>query len=417
MFKPSFIALTSLVLSAWMLTADAAQQKAFFCLGLSPFRDGQSPNLSILPTVDQIREDIQKMKPYTENVRCYGNNGSLLEFPRLCTEEGVGLFLGVWLDGKEWDQPTIDVLKQQLQGPYAACIKGVVVGSECFLRYTDQGGAAGLPASKIVEYINQVKAVAGDIPVATAESYWHLANLRPQGGQAIGDACDYILYHVHPYWNNVSAEHAASNVIDVAYKAMTDIWPDKEAICGETGYPTAGKDNPLNLGTTDQGPSHAGVAEQTTFLKALVEKNHTANIKYMWFSAFDEAWKATDGESNACNCGAHWGLWNADRTPKATVEAFQPVLTLPTNHFAPVSNGNITITNSAIKLRLVNPSAASLKLYSLQGKMVRDLDRRVQLAPAGDITLGFEHRQIVAGSYVVRFNDGAQDFSRSISVK
>jgi hypothetical protein len=57
-----------------------------------------------------------------------------------------------------------------------------------------------------------------------------------------------------------------------------------------------------------------GEAAQALFLGDLVAKAAGDGMTVMWFDAFDEAGKGAEGP-----VGAHWGLWNADRSEKPAV--------------------------------------------------------------------------------------------------
>ena len=62
----------------------------------------------------------------------------------------------------------------------------------------------------------------------------------------------------------------------------------------------------------------AGEAEQRVFFEAFTAWVTRARIVSTYFEAFDENWK---GGPHPAEVEKHWGLYRADRTPKAAVAA------------------------------------------------------------------------------------------------
>ena len=62
----------------------------------------------------------------------------------------------------------------------------------------------------------------------------------------------------------------------------------------------------------------AGEAEQAQFYEALRHWAADRRQATFWFEAFDENWK---GGPHPDEVEKHWGLFRADRTPKAAVAA------------------------------------------------------------------------------------------------
>lgn len=53
----------------------------------------------------------------------------------------------------------------------------------------------------------------------------------------LAENVDFLLIHIHPYWNGVDIENAAQYVVEKYYTVM-QAYPEKEIIIGETGWPT-----------------------------------------------------------------------------------------------------------------------------------------------------------------------------------
>jgi len=259
----------------------------------SPFREGQDPNLGIFPIEDEIEEDLSIISGIASTQRPYGNDSTLYEIPRLSDEWGVGCYPAAWIsDDKSANETEIKRLIEIANQDYYTT-KGLIVGSEVLLR-------GDISEAKLEGYISQVNE-ATEIPVTTAET-WNVWLEHPD----LADAVDYIWIHVHPYWEGISVDDAAEHVIE-KWNRVKQAYLGKEVIIGETGWPTAG----YTVGNAV--PSEENQKKFLTEFKQLAEEN---NAKYFFFEAFDESWKAQyEGE-----VGAHWGLYNADRTPKLAIE-------------------------------------------------------------------------------------------------
>ena len=183
-----------------------------------------------------------------------------------------------------------------------ATTKALIVGNEVLYaeKYENPNTTPqrqGVILTNLLNYIQQVKAATG-LPVATAEPYliWtndQFATLR--------SAVDYCVMHVHPYWNGVPVTGAAQFVMGIYYDTKR-VFPTKQVIIGETGWPTEGHIFSRAV---------PGVENQLHFLRDFRAMADAHGIDYFWFEVFDEAWKY-DG-----SVGPHWGIMNTDRSWKS----------------------------------------------------------------------------------------------------
>lgn len=163
-----------------------------------------------------------------------------------------------------------------------------------------------LTEPELISYINQAKLV-GDRPVTTGESWgiwcnWSQISHRCQGRPALGNAVDFILAHTHPYWEMVPIEHGAAHVV-ATYITLRVIYPERDVIIGETGWPTCGD---------SFGNAMPGLQNQRRFIKELWRWSKLYGVHILYFEAFDEDWKASvEGEVGRC-----WGVYYSNRTPK-----------------------------------------------------------------------------------------------------
>ncbi|MBN1509649.1 MAG: LEPR-XLL domain-containing protein, partial [Sedimentisphaerales bacterium] len=270
----------------------AAEGPPLYGVCYGPFREGQSPELGIFPTEEQVEQDISIIAGMASAARTYGIDNVLGEIPRICDQYGVGCYAGGWISGDPtWDQQTVSDLIALASEGYDTT-QALIVGSESLLfnHVTEQ---------ELIDLIGQVDA-ATEVPVTTGEP-WSIWVDHPN----LANAVDFIGIHVHPYWEDIPIDDAAQYVID-KYNAVQQAYPDKEVVILETGWPSAGDVH---------GPAVPSDANQAQFLVDFVPLAEAQNVKYFIFEAFDEPWKQKYGEVEG-----HWGLHYEDRTPKPALD-------------------------------------------------------------------------------------------------
>jgi exo-beta-1,3-glucanase (GH17 family) len=299
------MALISLILCAFLSAAtpcraDAAQasasqvRKPLDYLCYSPYRDGQAPGAAE-PTEAQIRADLALIAPLAKGIRTYSVGGILSRIPDLAREAGLEVYPGAWVGTDDAaNLREVDALIALAKSGNPA-IKGLIVGNEVLLR-------GDVTAARLFAYLQRVRDAKTGIPVTTADIYQdlneHAAELNP--------LVDFALCHAHPYWEDLDAGNAAARVLQ-AWTGVKAKYPGKPVLVGETGFPTAGQ---------SRGAAVPGEAGQTRFLGDLLAIAAREGMQVMWFEAFDEAWKGNEGP-----VGAHWGLWNPDRSEKPALAA------------------------------------------------------------------------------------------------
>ncbi len=254
-----------------------------FCYG--PFRENENPDKGIYPTRQELKEDIKFLSKFTNKIRTYGNTSSLSKIPSLCEEKKLDCYAGAWLgkhdiENKKEISNLIKIANSDISG-----VKGLIVGNEVLLR-------KDLTKKELSDYIQEVNE-ATDIPVGTAEISSVLLKNKD-----LAENSDFLLVHIHPYWEGIDIKEAPNRVIET-YNKIKKSFPNTRIIIGETGWPSKGK----RIGNAV--PSEGNQREFFERFTELAQKN---NIPYFYFEVFDESWKNKfEGEM-----GAHWGIFNSD---------------------------------------------------------------------------------------------------------
>jgi len=232
---------------------------------------------------------------HTNLIRTYGSCDELLPIPGIAGQFGIDVFQEASLG------PTPATNEREINCLISAVqsnenIAAAVAGAEVLLR-------GDLAEDELITYIRQVKG-AVCVPVITGESWYEWCNRQICCGrrEALASAVDFILAHVHPYWEGQCIEHAAAHVV-ASYAILQATYPERGVVMGEVGWPTA--DDPQDC--AEPSPEN-----QLRFIQELWGWHSQFDIPVFYFEAFDEEWKAgVEGE-----VGRHWGLYYSDRTPK-----------------------------------------------------------------------------------------------------
>ncbi len=241
------------------------------------------PTIPRLPLPSDLREDLRVLREAGfEGLITYGAWGNLDQVARLAREAGFAqIILGVASPDNE-----AEVSAAIAAAPYA---EAYIIGNEGLEdgRYTLESLQATLL---------QVSAATGK-PVTTSariETYYSLPELMALG--------DWLSPIVHPFWHNYFDPAEAAEWTAVQYADLSAVAPGRPIQFKELGLPTAGAAE----------VSEPGQAEYYRLLQQTPDAP-----PFAYFEAFDQAWKATTtGEA----VEDHWGLFRADRSPKAVVD-------------------------------------------------------------------------------------------------
>jgi exo-beta-1,3-glucanase (GH17 family) len=144
-----------------------------------------------------------------------------------------------------------------------------------------------------------------NVKIASADTYPVWMAMRPN----MAAAADLLIWHTYAWWSGAKIDDAYKLVAS-RYQDMLTAYPGKPMILGETGWPSQVDHPSTDLTTTSVGNEE----NQARFYRETLAGMRTLNLPVWWFSAIDEKWKGTSGEGEV---GAHWGIFDSARKPKA----------------------------------------------------------------------------------------------------
>jgi exo-beta-1,3-glucanase (GH17 family) len=268
-------------------------------VSFAPYRPGQSPLTRTFPTVDQIDQDLARLKGKVQSVRTYSTGENLEAVPRLADKYGLKVWHGAWLnDNDKENLEQINVLIDHAN-KYPDTIDRVIVGNEVLLR-------KDLTATQLRGYIRQVKQRVKQ-PVTYAD-VWEFWLRNPQ----LAEEVDIITVHLLPYWEDEpigldrrepdGSLRIEKHLIDIFHKVQAR-FPGKKIVIGETGWPSDGRMR------SDAKPGRVEQVRYFSIFRSLAEREH---LEYNVVEAFDQYWKSRQEGT----VGATWGLIDAQRNDK-----------------------------------------------------------------------------------------------------
>jgi exo-beta-1,3-glucanase (GH17 family) len=266
----------------------------------SPYRDGQAPGGN-QPTEAQVREDLELLQQFADGVRIYGTDGGNSYVPALCDELGLNLHIGAWIDGLASDGPNVDALMTIVNQEHPS-IKTAVIGNEVLNRAMTNM----LTEEDLIAFVTQARTqlTATGVNIAVAETYPRWMEMRPN----LAASVDMIIWHTYGWWSGADI-NAAAALIYSRYQDMLTNYPNKPMVLGETGWPSMYDHMSMDMTTTAVGSEE----NQWRYYDEVLGILQMDGLEAWPFAAFDENWKGTSGEGMV---GAHWGIFNEDRTPK-----------------------------------------------------------------------------------------------------
>lgn len=295
-------------------------QRVYNAICYGPHRDGQRPG-GVRPSAEEFLEDLRLMLPHWKLMRIYGSYEFADTLLAVIHENDLDMkvMLGVWIDPEErgpdgellarFDQAAalnnigVDAAIR-LANAYPEIVVAVSIGNESLIFWSDHR----VPLDILMPYVRRVReGVTVPVTVADDFNYWN----KPES-QQLASEIDFITMHAHPMWNGLQVEDALDWQRE-QLEIVQAMHPDRLVVIGETGWATSVIDE------GDQGKlikGKPGEEEQKIFYEAIRAWAEAARQTVFFFEAFDENWK---GGTNPDEVEKHWGLFRADRSPKAAM--------------------------------------------------------------------------------------------------
>lgn len=284
----------------------------------SGYRDGQSPDARVFPSLDQIREDLLILQPHWRLLRLYDCTPHAERVLEVIRRDGLdfqvmlGAYLGAEVGnpgcpwGADFSDEQLDANRAENEaevGRLIALARGhedivfsVAVGNEATVDWTDHL----VPVPRMIEHVRRVRRHVRQ-PVTFCENYvpWQdkLRDLVPE--------LDFLSLHTYPVWEYKQL-HEALAYTQQNYESVAHRYPDKPIVITEAGWTTRSNGRGIHPDNTSQ-------ELQAVYLKDLVGWTDAAGIPCFVFEAFDEPWKGSD---DPLEPEKHWGLFTVDRQPK-----------------------------------------------------------------------------------------------------
>ncbi len=295
-------------------------------IAYGPHRDGQRPG-GPDPTRAELRQDLELMLPHWNLLRVYGSAGPAESLLAIIEEERLPMkvVLGVWIAVEEQRDSTGRIVERfpaaraanrreidtavRLAHRHPGAILALSVGNETQVFWS----AHRLPADVLIGYLREARSRTL-LPVSTADdfNFWN----KPES-RAVAREVDFVMVNMHPLWNGVQLEDAMEWTAR-QYESIRAFHPDRDVVLAETGWATAKHSEGEQATLIRARPDEAGQKEFRTALEAWVERQRVTTF---FFEAFDENWK---GGPHPDEVEKHWGLFRADRTPKAAMAGEGP---------------------------------------------------------------------------------------------
>jgi exo-beta-1,3-glucanase (GH17 family) len=294
----------------------------------SGYREGQSPDTRVYPSVAQIREDLHLLARHWQLLRLYDCSPhaervlQVIREDRLPLRVMLGAYLGAEMTnfgcpwGGSYAEEQLETNRREnaaeldrlitLARAHEDIVFSVAVGNECTVDWTDHF----VPVSQMVEYVRRVKAAVKQ-PVTFCENYvpWQ-GKLAPLAAEL-----DFLSVHTYPVWEykhiHEALDYTKDNVASVAR-----LYTDKPVVITEAGWCTASNGRGMHA-------EHAVQELQAAYYQDLMAWTRAEGMLCFVFEAFDEPWK---GSPDPLEPEKHWGLFTVDRRPKLVMRALYPDL-------------------------------------------------------------------------------------------
>ena len=191
-------------------------------MAFSPYRADQDGVAGIMPTAEEIDEDLVMLAGKTHAVRTYTTEGVFFEVPGLAARHNINVTIGAWVDQRL--KHNEEEIERAIRLSSHRNVIRVIIGNEVLLRND-------VPIETMIKYLDHARRNI-DRPVSTAET-WSTWMQYPE----LADHVDFIAVHILPFWEGLEVATAVSFVAE-KMDQLKARYPDKQIIIGEVGWPS-----------------------------------------------------------------------------------------------------------------------------------------------------------------------------------
>lgn len=267
-------------------------------MAFSPYRADQDGVAGIMPTAEEIDEDLVMLAGKTHAVRTYTTEGVFFEVPGLAARHNINVTIGAWVDQRL--KHNEEEIERAIRLSSHRNVIRVIIGNEVLLRND-------VPIETMIKYLDHARRNI-DRPVSTAET-WSTWMQYPE----LADHVDFIAVHILPFWEGLEVATAVSFVAE-KMDQLKARYPDKQIIIGEVGWPSEGR---------TRYDAVASESNEALFLRRFFKLAEHEDYIYYVMEAFDQPWKIQIEGA----VGAYWGIYNVQRQPKFPFN--EPIVRVP----------------------------------------------------------------------------------------
>jgi exo-beta-1,3-glucanase (GH17 family) len=308
----------------------------------SGFRAGQSPETGVLPSREEIRQDLTLLRDAGFGlIRVYGSGGHGRDVVETIAKTGLDIRvqLGAYLGGSRSDKGDTNRAEIEaaieLANAHPDVVAAVSVGNETLVSWS----FVPVPPADMIAYVREVRSRVKQ-PVTVNDNWAPYAAAAGTELARVWGQIDYASVHTYAYWDagfnlwdfrqlDVPEERRARAMMDAAaayaranfaaVRAALDAAGRRiPIVIGETGWQDLPTAFVAEAPVKDFAAHEAHPVNQAWYFADMLAWAYGKNsddrgdgfsrpAAMFYFSAFDEPWKKADD---------HWGLWDAARQPK-----------------------------------------------------------------------------------------------------
>lgn len=284
----------------------------------SGYRNGQSPAKGILPTYEQILEDLRILENNFDYIRMYDTSAYTKKTLEIIKKENIDLKVLVTMDllGEisnphcSWGgtYTTTELAKNiaynqkqlqqaiELADEYENHIVAIAAGNEAAPTWNENL----VSPARILYFVKTLQKYC-NVPVTYCDNVheWHTRLVE------VAQAVDFISVHIYPVWEG---KNVAESIMEfkAQFNAVEKRFMNKQILITETGWPTKSNSHQIL-------PKIANEKNQMIFNTNITQWTKDKEVTCFLFEAFDEPWKGSNHQDEP---EKHWGIYYENRTPK-----------------------------------------------------------------------------------------------------